>query len=106
MIEESEPFNTLHEAAMGMVNEYAEQSGEGFTLFDGFEEALIGMAFRFGGVQAAAYDMEKCLDILKDQGMTEEEAIEYFEFNVIGAWIGDTTPIFVNIPRAVQTRVQ
>jgi len=28
-------------------------------------------------------------------GMTEEEAIEYFEFNVTGAWVGEGTPAFV-----------
>jgi hypothetical protein len=27
--------------------------------------------------------------------MTEDEAEEYFEFNVIGAWVGHGTPVFV-----------
>jgi hypothetical protein len=28
-------------------------------------------------------------------GMTEEEAVEYFDFNQIGAWVGDRTPCFL-----------
>ena len=31
---------------------------------------------------------------MKD-GMSEEESIEYFEYNQIGAWVGDTTPCFL-----------
>ena len=31
---------------------------------------------------------------MKD-GMSEDEAEEYFEFNVTGAWVGHGTPIFV-----------
>jgi hypothetical protein len=27
--------------------------------------------------------------------MTNEEAEEYFEFNVQGAWMGETTPAFI-----------
>jgi len=27
--------------------------------------------------------------------MTDEEAMEFFEFNVVGAWVGEETPIFV-----------
>ena len=27
--------------------------------------------------------------------MTEEEAIDYFDFNVVGSWVGEETPIFV-----------
>ena len=27
--------------------------------------------------------------------MTEEEALEYFDYNVQGAWVGEGTPIFV-----------
>ncbi len=27
--------------------------------------------------------------------MTEEEAVEYLEFNTVGAWVGEQTPVFV-----------
>jgi len=64
-------------------------------LADGFEDALIGIFRRFGQEPIAAYDYGKCIDILMEEGATYEEATEYFEFNVIGAWVGDGTPGFV-----------
>ena len=38
----------------------------------------------------------KCIDILiRDHDMSELEAIEYFEFNVSGAYVGENTPIWL-----------
>ena len=70
-------------------------------LADGFEDAFIGMSYRFGiDVPVATYDREKCIEIIIRDGwqtvVTREEADEYFEYNVIGAWLGDSTPIFVD----------
>jgi len=28
--------------------------------------------------------------------LDEETAIDWFHFNVIGSWVGDDTPIFIN----------
>jgi hypothetical protein len=42
--------------------------------------------------------MRKCIDILmKRDDMTEEEAVEYFEFNVTGSYVGENTPVFVEL---------
>lgn len=62
---------------------------------DGFDEAIIGVGYRCGQPDIIAYDVNKCIKILMDQGMTDEEAMEFFEFNVVGAWVGEETPIFV-----------
>jgi hypothetical protein len=44
------------------------------------------------------YDTSKCIDILmKRDKMTEEEAIEFFYYNVIGSWMGEYTPCFAEI---------
>ena len=65
-------------------------------LAGGFEEAFIGEALRYGfNEPVAAYDYEKCLEILTQDGMTHEEAVEYFEYNTLGAWAGEQTPVFV-----------
>jgi hypothetical protein len=63
-------------------------------LFDGLDEAIIGCMSAFGRPIVVLYDRERALACLMAQGMDEEEAIEYFEFNVAGAWIGDYTPAF------------
>ena len=76
------------------------QAGEEALLADGFEGAFIGMCERFGMQPVAAYDRDKCIDILIQRDrMTYEEAVEFFDFNVIGAWVGDLTPVFVTRKR-------
>jgi hypothetical protein len=62
---------------------------------DGYDEAIIGVASRFGQQDVIAYDYDKYIELLQKDGMTYEEAVEYFDFNVIGAWVGEGTPIFV-----------
>jgi hypothetical protein len=63
---------------------------------DGFNEAIIGMCMDIAtGEERLIYDANKCIDILIEQGMSDEEAIEYFEFNVGGAYVGENTPIWL-----------
>jgi len=63
---------------------------------DGFEGALVGFARRCGQPTLAAYDYGKAVEILQTRdGMTEEEAVEYLEFNTLGAWVGVNTPIWI-----------
>ena len=73
---------------------------------DGFDEALIGYVDGWvpaegGGVTQgtrALYDRTKCIAVLmKRDGMTEEEAEEFFEYNVIGAYMGPMTPMFASL---------
>jgi len=65
-------------------------------LADGFEDAYMGLARQFTKTPLALYDRNKCIDILVNRdGMSEEEAEEYFQYNVEGAWVGDNTPMFL-----------
>ena len=43
----------------------------------------------------AVYNKLKCIESLIKEGMDEEEAEEYFSFNVEGAYVGENTPIFL-----------
>ena len=64
---------------------------------DGFDDAIIGTAERFGFPSpVAAYDYDKFIRLIRRGGVeSDEEAVEYFQFNVIGAWVGDNTPVFI-----------
>ena len=42
-----------------------------------------------------AYDVNKIIEILA-RDMSEDEAVEYFEFNILGAYMGERTPVFVS----------
>jgi hypothetical protein len=73
-------------------------------LADGYEDAFVGTTISaFSRKQVALYDYDKCITILMyDNKWTEEEAIEWFNYNTIGAWVGDDTPIFINQHRIDQ----
>lgn len=64
-------------------------------LADGLDDAFVGFADRAGMRTSSLYDKTKCIEVfMKRDGMSEEEAEEYFEFNVVGAYVGETTPVF------------
>ena len=65
---------------------------------DGFDLALIGFVEGCNRAPVALYDRNKCIDILINRdGMSYEEAVEFFDFNVVGAYVGDNTPLFATI---------
>ena len=65
-------------------------------LADGFDEAFIGVGYQFNKT-IAVYDKQRCLQVLVDRdGMTHDEASEYFEFNVNGSYVGPLTPVFMD----------
>jgi hypothetical protein len=70
---------------------------ERILLPDGFEDALIGYGEQYTKT-FAIYDRPKCIQILMDRDkMTFEDAVEFFEFNVIGAFVGECTPCFATL---------
>jgi len=63
-------------------------------LADGFDDALIGITEGMNPV--SVYDVDKCIEVLiRDSKMNQEDAVEYFYFNVVGAYIGEKTPMFL-----------
>ena len=64
-------------------------------LADGFEDALIGIGWQFSR-RLAVYDLDRCIEILMGQGLDYEEAVEHFDYNVLGAYVGPNTPVFVS----------
>jgi len=64
----------------------------------GFEDCIVGVAEKFGGPPVAVLDLEKMLEKLEQDGMSHDEALEYFEFNILGAYVGEQTPVYMHIP--------
>ena len=80
------------------VQDWIIEYNEEALLADGFEEAFLGVSEVYGRPPLATYDRDKCIDILiQRDGMTYEEAEEYFDFNVRGAWVGENTPIYLTL---------
>jgi hypothetical protein len=70
---------------------------EEIMLADGLEKAFVGIGRKFGSPAFAVYNRSKCLDILVEEGMSPEEAEEFFEFNIAGAYVGENTPAFIEL---------
>lgn len=63
---------------------------EVFLKADGFDEAIIGVNEY---PMKLIYSVKRCIEIL-EKDMSTEDAIEYFNFNVYGAYVGEQTPIW------------
>jgi len=59
---------------------------------DGFDDAIIGVDYQHTEPRLI-YSVTKCLEIL-EKDMDSEEAMEYFDYNVSGAYVGEQTPIW------------
>jgi hypothetical protein len=59
----------------------------------GYDEAILGVDTEY---QRVVYSKQKMVDILTNDGMSEEEAVEFLEFNTWSAYVGESTPIFVH----------
>jgi hypothetical protein len=71
----------------------AEQAPDAL-LADGFEDAIIGIVQRVSQPTIVLYDRDKCIAILQ-RDMSYEDALEFFDFNTSGAWVGNGTPGFL-----------
>lgn len=60
---------------------------------DGFDNAVIGIDTNS---MRLIYSVQKCIEVLKEDGMDEIDAVEYLEYNVLGAYFGEKTPIWCN----------
>ena len=77
----------------------AEQFEGALVFADGLDDALIGIGEQNGRL-FALYDKVGCLEIFRVRdGASYEEALEHLEVNVIGAYVGESTPAFVDILR-------
>lgn len=64
-----------------------------------FDRVLVGFV-QVAHRVSALYDREGTIDVLMKKGMTADAANEYFEINIVGAYVGDYTPAFSTVMRA------
>ena len=66
---------------------------------DDYDDCAMGIGQTWHGhvlVNRLIYDGEKMLDKMeKRDGMTREEAMEYMDFNILCAYVGESTPIIL-----------
>ena len=62
---------------------------------DYLDAAIVGVVRRIG-LEAVCYNTDKVIELLMEHdNMSYEDALEYFEYNMIGAWVGEHTPVFL-----------
>ena len=66
---------------------------EEFLKADGFDDAIVGVEVYSNRL---VYSAQKAISILIDDGMLEEDAIEHLYYNVIGAYVGPLTPLWID----------
>lgn len=76
------------------VFEFLDQFGMDALVADGFDDAIVGVVLQDEHPKVV-YDSYKCIDMLIAEGMSKEEATEYFDYNVSGSYVGEQTPIFI-----------
>ena len=64
---------------------------------DEFDHAIVGVIESFGSELKICYDKDEVIGQYVHEGMSYDEAIEFFEYNTIGAYVGETTPVFMTI---------
>lgn len=72
---------------------YSDATGIELVVADGHDNAIVGVVRRFNDT-FVLYDTEKVIKNLMADGMTHEEAVEFFEFNIVGAHV-DGCPAFL-----------
>jgi len=62
-------------------------------LDDRYDHCVQGVVVRCGSEPFVVYDPEKVIGVLMEEdGMEHMEAVEFFEFNILGSWVGEDTP--------------
>ena len=75
------------------LDEYA----EGAVMLTGLEEAIIGIVEEFGNGPRVLYSKRKIIELLTKDGMTQSEAEEYYDFNILGLHAGEQNAVFLDL---------
>ena len=65
------------------------------ALMDGYDDCIVGVICGAGIQSKVCYSTEKVICKLMDDGMMYDDALEYHDFNQVGAYVGEHTPCFL-----------
>lgn len=93
----TETTNEVHPSRRA-IDEYFHNVAETEAIvFDGLDAAILGVAEQHAGVgPLVAYSMSKIIGCYESQGMSYEEAVEFFTHNCQCLGVGEGTPIIVD----------
>lgn len=66
-----------------------------FLKADGYDDCILGYEYNWDGNMRLIYSIRAILDkLVTEDEMSEEDAIEHFEYNMRGGYVGEQTPIW------------
>lgn len=80
------------------VEEWLTDENPEALFMDGFDDAIVGVVKRHTKDTLVCYSYDKMVQKLIQDGMTEEEAVEYISFNIECAYHGDHQPVILYEP--------
>lgn len=67
------------------------------TKVDGFDDCVLGTVHPWNCKPTLVYSSESIIKkLIKRDSMTREQAVEFFEYNIDGAYVGEDTPLFLS----------
>lgn len=77
------------------ITSWADTNEEPIIFYDEFDDAMLGLSLKFNEY-SVVYDYTKCIDILMHkQEFTYDESVEHMSYNVMGGYVGSSTPTFI-----------
>jgi hypothetical protein len=69
---------------------------DGLLIMDHFDDCIVGVVKGIDSENKVCYSYQKVIHkLIREDEMEEMDAIEYFEYNMMGAYVGETTPCFL-----------
>ena len=75
-----------------------ERMEDGTTTWDGCDAAIVGVVERCSQPPLVCYDYARLVQCFVDEEMDEEGARDWVDYNIVGAWVGDGTPVILYRP--------
>ena len=81
---------------LDLLIETLEEENPEAIVYDDADEAVLGLVYHNDKPPILAYSYIKWIKMLMNRdGMSEDEAVEYFDYNVDGLILGDNQPIII-----------
>ena len=82
---------------MKFTKEYLELAAPEAMKADGYDDCIVGIGHRCGSTSVLVYDIDMVIaKIMKRDKCDYEDALDFFEYNIGGAYVGEGTPLFMN----------
>lgn len=77
---------------------FVEERADGAVLWADCDAAIVGIVERCGGEPLVCYDYALLVQCFVDEDTDEDAAQEWVDCNIVGAYVGERTPMILYRP--------